>query len=710
MMKSLCYKKSIRIMLAGFVLLLLALSSVGIYFATKKPTPIKIENPLEFSTDKWDGKTSSKEEWDAGFNYGKRKGENNENTYTINSADAFIHFVNLVNSGETFEGVIVYLNKNIDLNNNTINSLKNFKGTFNGAYYTIFNANIKGNGLFNQTENATIQNLGMYNCKIQSKGVAGGLIGTAINTNIHNCYFRLGEVKSSHTAAGLVGSYIAGKNELLNSFAHTTLKGNKTYGLTNVTSGELKIENCYDSKTAKTTNFKTWEGYASKYSLANTWCDYSYAEGSQKLDFEYPILTRFNKVFLTGSCYENVLIDEDGVSHDVETIRSAFELVGRDGEGEVNIIVEKVFMEETAIATGTSSITLTSSTNTVLERGKTNTDALVAGVDKSSLVIGEKDIDEDTPTIVFDGKKDYAKKQNLKTDAVIVSTGYDFIANANVMVRNNINNKTGYGGGISLMFPYVASYTSTDEISAVGLIGGEVANCSATKDGGGIYVSGTFAQFENGLSFNVHGCSALNGGGMGLLLGENVTQSKVNAYYSLGNYKDEIRTDRYVDDSYVQSSDNWILEGEYYQCKATGTSEDSSGCGGAIYVTAYNGGKIKLGDTDTNNTFCELKVHSFYNSEEQFPYSTCKDYMNCNHKQCKNTRSGQNSAEFGGGIYIRGYNYSLTVIASNIRINCNYARNMGGGMYLQTIRYRLSQDTCFPENQSCFRGHPLSKY
>ena len=208
---------------------------------------------------------------------------------------------------------------------------------------------------------------------------------------------------------------------------------------------------------------------------------------------------------------------------------------------------------------------------------------------ETKTVLFEKDADENSPTIVFNGNREYTEKNNLKTDAAIVSTGYDFIANDNVVVKNNINNKTGYGGGISLMFPYNPNYNSTDEISAVGLIGGEVADCEATKDGGGIYMSGSFVQFENGLTFNVHGCKASNGGGTAILLGENVTSQNANANYGFGLGKISEATGNTRGEYNLNDESNRAdIKGMYHNCKADGS-------GGAVYVItndSYNPGRI----------------------------------------------------------------------------------------------------------------------
>jgi len=546
-------KTALRILLAGLILLALAISSIGIYFSTRKTEePEFLVNSIGFATDKWDGTSASETKWESGKNFGKR----GENSYTINSADSFIYFTQLVEAGNTFDGFTVYLNKNIDLNNHEISSLKNFQGTFDGAYYGIYNANIQGNGLFENTNGATIQNLGLYNCDIAGTGTTGGIVGSAINTKIYNCFVRLGKITGSTVAAGIVGN--AKAVEISNTFADTTISAEQTAGLVGTAEG-LKISHSYhtaartyitatevnlvETNNAKNINFGTWD-YQKEYTLAKTWCNSSVKD----LSFNYPILTRFNKVFLTGSCYENVVI-KDGVPTNVETIRAAFETIGAEEEGEVNIIVEKVFMEETAVATPGALTKLTTSINTTLERGKTNAEALVMGAPNSSLIIGDLETTAATKTIVFDGQREYFEENNIKTDAAIVSTGYDFYTCSNVMVKNNKNSKTGYGGGISLIFPYKETYASTDEISAVGIDGTIVMNCESTLDGGGIYIGGTLASFKCGFALNVSNCKAgRNGGGVAFDVSYNsISQKEASALNTKFGYDKIISATALVD-------------------------------------------------------------------------------------------------------------------------------------------------------------------
>ena len=153
-MNSLTKKKTkVLLVTIGAVLLatILVLSGIGIYFKfNKKDSKPKGEvDPLGFSIDSWDGKTVN------GLNFETDYAGRGVQTKTIDSAASFVHFANEVNRGNSFENYVVYLNSSIDLKGFTIDSIGNetnpFKGTFDGGFYTIYNANINGNGLFGCT-------------------------------------------------------------------------------------------------------------------------------------------------------------------------------------------------------------------------------------------------------------------------------------------------------------------------------------------------------------------------------------------------------------------------------------------------------------------------------------------------------------------------------------------------------------------------------
>ncbi|MBQ8615663.1 MAG: hypothetical protein IJ415_03765, partial [Clostridia bacterium] len=297
-MKSLTKKSKIILTTVGAVLiaLILSLSAVGLYFklSKKDTTPPAEVKPLDFSIDTWDGTISS-----ASFNeaYAGRSTQ----TKTINSASAFAHFVKEVNNGNSFENYTIYLNSNLDLNGKTINSISGtFKGVFDGGHYTIMNANIKGNALFENVENATIKNVGLYNCSFSQNGA---LVGKAINTNVENVFVRLGNGK-------LINEYISnnGEHTIKNSFVDNNSNGFiGTVDASASTENAVTIENCYfttgdiavmqkigavtEVNVIKATNKADFANfnYSKDYSTDIEWCDYDYLDGTDKLDFVYPL-------------------------------------------------------------------------------------------------------------------------------------------------------------------------------------------------------------------------------------------------------------------------------------------------------------------------------------------------------------------------------------------------------------------------------------
>ena len=191
---------------------ILVLSGVGIYLKVthKEKNPIVEVNPLDFSIDTWDGTIEA-------VNFNENYAGRGTKTKTINSAASFAHFIQEVNNGNDYADHTIYLNSSIDFNGQTINSIGTtehpFKGTFDGGFYTIYNANINGEGLFGVTEDAKIKNIGLYNCN-------ASLINKAINTNIENSFVRLGN-------GNIANEYISnnGNHHITNVFVDSNAEG-----------------------------------------------------------------------------------------------------------------------------------------------------------------------------------------------------------------------------------------------------------------------------------------------------------------------------------------------------------------------------------------------------------------------------------------------------------------------------------------------------
>ena len=471
----------------------------------------------------------------------------------IDSAESFAYFISLVNNEATaheynyFRDYTIYLNTNIDMAGHSIDSIgvkvedgsdvySTFQGTFDGSYYTIYNANINGSGLFGYVENAVIKNIGLYKCTINTaEEYVGGIVGYAVNTNIENTYVRLGSISGTNTVGGIVGQFFAmdGNYSISNSFADTTINGSTVGGIIGYANTNYSQDNSItinysyavgvssligrsdSSLNIDTTNsfianniaqFYAWD-YAADYSvlLEKTWCNYSNVEGSTRLSFNYPILSRFNKVFMTGSCYENTVTDEKtGEVTNVETIADAFATAGVGEISEVNLIVEEVYVNTTAIVQGNAGVELYAAKEAKIVRGENLTDAMIIAGEDSVLAIGD---DNESKKITIDGNREYVEENNLRSSAAIVIVdGYDAVID-NCTIQNNVNNIDGKGGLVSII-----SSDRAEEIETTSKYMGTIKSTShiiplgSAATAKGSYTLGSGSILQNG--------SASEGGGL----------------------------------------------------------------------------------------------------------------------------------------------------------------------------------------------------
>ncbi len=118
-----------------------------------------------------------------------------ENPYLINNPKELKMFRDDVNDGDAYNGKIVKLTADIDLNNEEWtpigNSTNKFQGTFDGDNHTISNLLITGYnsnvGLFGFTTNGEVKNLTVNNAKVSGRlnvGVVAGTPYTSKYTNI----------------------------------------------------------------------------------------------------------------------------------------------------------------------------------------------------------------------------------------------------------------------------------------------------------------------------------------------------------------------------------------------------------------------------------------------------------------------------------------------------------------------------------------------
>lgn len=202
-----------------------------------------------------------------------------ENVVEISSIEDLVDFSKAVNNGNTYENVTVKLTRNLDFNeqssyknyqdtsygdlneNGKVESIMeeltnkdgigftsigcngSFSGTFNGQGYEIKNLyiNRKGRivGLFGQINNAMIKNIGITgNIIVYYSGIyLGGIIGSARNSSIINCYN---------------GTYIVSNEMSFNNYEYVG-------GIVGVGTN-LKIEYCYNKGNLTSTGGLTQAG------------------------------------------------------------------------------------------------------------------------------------------------------------------------------------------------------------------------------------------------------------------------------------------------------------------------------------------------------------------------------------------------------------------------------------------------------------------
>lgn len=141
----------------------------------------------------------------------------------ISTPLALNEFRERVDNGETFDGKIVKVEADIDMQGETWGTgigerLGYFKGTLDGQRHTISNlkinipdqnSNIQRLGFFGYIVDATITNLRLDNFYVisQSKMTAAGVLaGWAMTSTISNCYVRNSQATTGGNAGGLVGS------------------------------------------------------------------------------------------------------------------------------------------------------------------------------------------------------------------------------------------------------------------------------------------------------------------------------------------------------------------------------------------------------------------------------------------------------------------------------------------------------------------------
>ena len=184
----------------------------------------------------------------------------------ISNKEELESFRDRVNEGETFEGKVVKVVADIDLEkeewlpigNYVDNNELKFKGTFEGGNHEIKGLNINSNkdyqGLFGMIEDAKVQNVRITNGNIKVGNYGGGISGYGINSTIKNCTNGAEILSSKGYTGGIIGK-IDGESVIdsCNNTAKIENTGNcgDEYGNAKlggiVGNSEAEINNCNNS-------------------------------------------------------------------------------------------------------------------------------------------------------------------------------------------------------------------------------------------------------------------------------------------------------------------------------------------------------------------------------------------------------------------------------------------------------------------------------
>lgn len=212
-------------------------------------------------------------------NYGKII--NNNNITIIDSADELNLFRDNVNNGNDYEDKVIYLNNNIELDNDLEwipigNENNSFKGIFEGGNHTISNIYINEandySGLFGMNS-GIIKNLRVSG-NINGKNYVGGICARNENGKITNCQNfskitsngeHVGGIAGRNNSKGIINNcsnnaeingnkYVGGITGLSNggpiykSFNVGIISGAyQVGGITGYSATQTKVENCYNT-------------------------------------------------------------------------------------------------------------------------------------------------------------------------------------------------------------------------------------------------------------------------------------------------------------------------------------------------------------------------------------------------------------------------------------------------------------------------------
>ena len=173
-----------------------------------------------------------------------------EAEYVLTAAEELAGLAQLVNAGNSFEGKIIKLGANIDLNNLPwtpigIDLTKRFSATFDGNGYTISNLNVEGvknvGFIGYAAYGGNVQNVTIKNAFVQGNDYAGAIMGRGY-TDITNChvenaiivvnpYLQDGIYDGGAKAGGVIGQILEGAG---NTVTGCSVNNVKVYGFRDI--------------------------------------------------------------------------------------------------------------------------------------------------------------------------------------------------------------------------------------------------------------------------------------------------------------------------------------------------------------------------------------------------------------------------------------------------------------------------------------------
>ena len=190
---------------------------------------------------------------------------NSDNIIEITTVDELKAFRDDVNNGNNYEGKVVLLTNDINLDEDWIpigrydsNSTnpddsinKSFRGIFDGKFHKIngitINSTEKAKGLFALVKGGTIKNIGIESGNISSNSVVGGIVAYAYdNSRIANCYNKANITITDTYVGGIIG-YAKNNVSIESCYSSGIITGERSVGgICGGLENNAKIINCYN--------------------------------------------------------------------------------------------------------------------------------------------------------------------------------------------------------------------------------------------------------------------------------------------------------------------------------------------------------------------------------------------------------------------------------------------------------------------------------